>query len=423
MADRIYIRTGDMPTGSLKKGKNKVDDVVSTLLPLTHQRGNPLDSIYYVMNGEYHRLFSDGAATLVANCCAEMQNLQLQIETYLAILNSGPSEFEQIDRAAKNSLTTWADRTNHAIGGAFSPITSFIGGTLSYLFLPKGLTGFFMTLPSSSGQKQKNAQESTKQNSSERTLPGWAPGAGVISIHPEGNTRDREVCEVPTDKISDNPNASVAGGLGGAIKAAQDIADSNSNQQLSRDVVRIGQSKNAGKSYNSELWGKYDNMAARCNVSCALMAMQQLLGEKKLTETLGSTAWGEVVMDYNAKYIQDNNKKGHDAAWIGSYSGVASLAGLKASTSSVGSIDTLIRKYQENPDIYSAPIAGVQYGKGTHYVMVVGTNPDGTYQIVDPAGWNQVALRHTTDSSQYSTKNNGVFTGKIGQVIQYYKAT
>ena len=199
MADRIYIRTGDMPTGSLKKGKNKVDDVVSTLLPLTHQRGNPLDSIYYVMNGEYHRLFSNGAATLVANCCAEMQNLQLQIETYLAILNSGPGEFEQIDRAAKNSLTTWTDRTGYAIGGAFSPITSFIGGTFSYLFLPRGLTGFFMTLPSSSGQKQKNEQESTTQNSSERTLPGWAPGAGVLTIHPQREVHEGDVCKRPED--------------------------------------------------------------------------------------------------------------------------------------------------------------------------------------------------------------------------------
>ena len=173
MADRIYLKAGDMPTGSLEKGKSKVDGVVSTLLPLTHQSGSPLDSVCYLVNGEYHRLFSNGAANMVANACAEMQLLQLQLDTYLAILKSGPDEFEQIDKAAKNGLTTWTDRTSHAISDAFSQFNNLFAGTFSF-FLPKELTGAYMPIPGSSGQKQKS--EKKREIQEDGTIVGGVMG-------------------------------------------------------------------------------------------------------------------------------------------------------------------------------------------------------------------------------------------------------
>lgn len=360
MADRIHIRTGDMPTGSLKKGKNKVDDVVSTLLPLTHQRGNPLDSIYYVMNGEYHRLFSNGAATLVANCCAEMQNLQLQIETYLAILNSGPGEFEQIDRAAKNSITTWTDRTGYAIGGAFSPLTSFIGGTFSYLFLPRGLTGFFMTLPSSLGQKQKNEQERKSQN---ETVTTWTTEAGDHNANRRAWANNNENYSASYHKYSD-----------GVSKGSV------------RYVYQSGDLSNNG-------WGKWKDVHREKNG----VVTKSLIPSGECGYASQSMALSYLGIDASPEYLLDREASGHGGTGYSKTYGLDNVRVVKGShnyddnpADAYNAVNYMLENFYQDSGVGNVSPVVIHYhsSKGQHSILLIGKDGD-QYLALDPARGNK----------------------------------
>ena len=120
------------------------------------------------------------------------------------------------------------------------------------------------------------------------------------------------------------------------------------------------------------------------------------------------------------------------------YDAAKNLAGINYSavntnntSSTERAIEETFRKYQEDPENYSAPVIGAIYGTGidengnvynkTHYVMVVGINEDGSYQIVDPSSCNATTYRysHSLSDGQLSTGKD--YVGRCTQVIQYYK--
>jgi hypothetical protein len=114
-------------------------------------------------------------------------------------------------------------------------------------------------------------------------------------------------------------------------------------------------------------WAVGQNKEYACNIASWTMAMNSIgFDETKASEVYVKN--GGVLVDYNK---------------------LAEVYGINHST---GKTEDLLNNYLAHPGEYSAPVIKIPGPLGTHFMVVIGKNPDGTYIVVDPYNQEQTSV-------------------------------
>lgn len=146
---------------------------------------------------------------------------------------------------------------------------------------------------------------------------------------------------------------------------------------------------------------------------CAVASMSMALS------TLGMKVDPAAIMSHNStndpEYMLGAN-------WSGSYYGVNEVkypVDAKNQQAGLTSLDQALNNYLNNSGVYSAPIIGFNKPY-SHFVVVLGKNEDGSYQIADPSG-NYITKYKFSESDFATDKSAKTFTANLVSVRQYKK--
>lgn len=110
MADEIYLKTGDLSSGILRK-------VISKAEHAKKRARTAEDEAHWghswAWGGNTYLLYSTNSEWLIADAESKISNAKAKLEKLATILNSDPDAMEEIDRKYKSDLKAWRKSGNH----------------------------------------------------------------------------------------------------------------------------------------------------------------------------------------------------------------------------------------------------------------------------------------------------------------------
>lgn len=116
MAQEIYIEPGNLSPHVLKKAKNNLETANDSLASMSRC------PLYQGPEDGYLPLYPSGLMDELFSLKDQLNELEVKLEKYSAIINSGPDEFAEIDSSYKNELTNWWGRTTYSADCFFTRI-------------------------------------------------------------------------------------------------------------------------------------------------------------------------------------------------------------------------------------------------------------------------------------------------------------
>lgn len=127
MEDDIFLRTGSLSPGLLKKAIGKAEN---TQKKARVAADDALWGHSWSWGGNTYLLYSTNAEWLIVDAELKLNNAKAKLDKLASILRSGPDALEEIDRKYKSNLKDWQKGGNHntilwsAGGGTTTDVTS-----------------------------------------------------------------------------------------------------------------------------------------------------------------------------------------------------------------------------------------------------------------------------------------------------------
>ncbi len=202
-------------------------------------------------------------------------------------------------------------------------------------------------------------------------------------------------------------------GLDNKLSVGESIGNTNNDSDHRTDsVVNKGNIElivaYRDNNFKSDIWPSGYNGASGCGVASLAMAFS----------SLGLNITPKDIMDKNAR---NNPEYVTSAAYNPtSYSGMEDV---KNVSNEIGNdLNLALERYKDNPGVYSAPMVWLSFKGMSHAVVVIDSNPDGTYKILDPSGNYIDTLRVCNDIPSWNDdKKNKIFETSFSSIKQYKK--
>ena len=272
------------------------------------------------------------------------------------------------------------------------------------------------------------------------------PSGGLVNFQEQLQKKLKERMQQIWKKIAERIT-SVTGGVsggagsqtGGSSGGSSGGASAGTASSKNHDVKMV--SAYSGDR-NKDAWPKDYAGHSGCSVAASSSALSGLLGKEVQPKEIMAVNGGYKGDPKNVTMKDLKGKNAESMRWgevakangvkVDNTSGLNSDKGGKsAQQRGTETLDAALKKYQQNPDKYAAPIIGCTFMKtdksgkrvsSYHYVTVTGKNADGTYKIVDSSGNNAGKFTYSTDKSkqQLKSQKKGGYVAQIKQVVQYH---
>lgn len=368
MGDTIYLKTGQFSSSSFKKTKSDLKQAADALNSLDYY--GALWNATYTCNGVSQRIFSAAYIEEANALAALVDKLRDKLNNYSKLLQSGPEELQDTDEGFKGTYSSGWDRFWHSVG---SGISSAYSSTV----------GFYVSLFKKGGQK--------------------TGGKTVIEADDKETVTDDKPIEKKQSIID------------------QDSVDNYTNESGSKNDVQRGRIRwvNQISNYEKNGWysdnGKLDCYPPiQCNSACASMALSymgidrspaSLVGPDDMDPASSGTCYKTWTTESGETIQLENHALQCNMEDIKKKTEAFSNDGGKGEVSPV-----LIRYSYPGENASSADSNG-------HWLIIVGDNGDGTYQVIGPATESE---RITTVKIDDNGNISGDGISNRGGVIQRY---
>lgn len=391
MSDVIYLKTGQFSNRSFNASKKELKKAADALNILDDH--GAMSNTTYTCDGISRPIFSEATIVDAAAAATLVNHLYDKLETYSSLLQSGPDALHDADSSFKGEYTNAWQRSWYSVS---SGVSSVYNNTVSFwgsLFRKSG---------KKTDAKTKVQDDSNSENKTDNEVVEEKDGEHIPSIQ-EPENRRTNINDETIDNYSDES---------GRKNDVQRGRIRWVYQYIPEDADDAYYDKNG---WLTDTGALNSNPNQQCNSASASMALSYMGIDRSPASLVGPgndmdpASWGTCNNTWtteNGEIIQLENH-----ALDCNMNDINAKTELFLNDGGKGEVSPVMIRYAYPGEDAGSPGA---YG---HWLIIVGNNGDGTYQVIGPG---RMSERLTTVSIDEYGNICGDGIGKGGGRIQRY---